>query len=504
MIKKNVFKSVRAKLFITLCIVILMIIFFFIVINNTVLETLYFHSKKEASLNVFNYINENLPKTAEELNEGNYRLELEKLEVKDNFEILVLQDENEVYVTNKNFVADFGTINDITYDIEYSIFNKTDIMYSRENINMRKMVNRNNGFSYIFVDSVLENGNKLYIRTPIAPIQESAALSNRFIYVLGFAAIILGGIAIIFITERFTKPIEELNDIANEMAKLNFKRKYRINDSEDEIDELGKSINTLSDKLEETINQLKINNSELEKDIEAKSKIDEMRKQFISDVSHELKTPIALIQGYAEGLVENVTTDEESRKFYTEVILDEANKMDKLVKRLLELMKLEYEDRKFNDEKFDIVELINSVVKNSKVVLEEQKINVDFQEENPIYVFADDFYIEQVITNYFTNAIKNVEEIDKVKEIKISVKKSKELGKYRVSVFNTGKKIDEENLNRIWTRFYKVDTARTRSKGGTGIGLALVKAIMTKYNNAYGVKNKKNGVEFYFDIQEAK
>lgn len=504
MIKKNVFKSVRAKLFLTLCIVILMIIFFFIVINNTVLETLYFHSKKEASLNVFNYINENLPKTAEELNEGNYRLELEKLEVKDNFEIIVLQNENEVYVTNKNFVTDFGTINDITYDIEYSIFNKTDIMYSRENINMRKMVNRNNGFSYILVDSVLENGNKLYIRTPIAPIQESAALSNRFIYVLGFAAIILGGIAIIFITERFTKPIEELNDIANEMAKLNFKRKYRINDSEDEIDELGKSINTLSDKLEETINQLKINNSELEKDIEAKSKIDEMRKQFISDVSHELKTPIALIQGYAEGLVENVTTDEESRKFYTEVILDEANKMDKLVKRLLELMKLEYEDRKFNDEKFDIVELINSVVKNSKVVLEEQKINVDFQEENPIYVFADDFYIEQVITNYFTNAIKNVEEIDKVKEIKISVKKSKELGKYRVSVFNTGKKIDEENLNRIWTRFYKVDTARTRSKGGTGIGLALVKAIMTKYNNAYGVKNKKNGVEFYFDIQEAK
>lgn len=504
MIKKNVFKSVRAKLFITLCVVILMIIFFFIVINNTVLETLYFHSKKEASLNVFNYINEKLPKTSEELSQGHYYSELEKLEVKDNFEILVLQDETEVYATNKNFVADFGTINDITYDIEYSIFNKTDIMYSKENVSIRKMVNKNNGFSYILLDSILANGNKLYIRTPVAPIQESVALSNRFIYVLGFAAIILGGIAIIVITERFTKPIEELNDIANEMAKLNFKRKYRINDSEDEIDELGKSINTLSDKLEETINQLKINNSELEKDIEAKSKIDEMRKQFISDVSHELKTPIALIQGYAEGLVENVTTDEESRKFYTEVILDEANKMDKLVKRLLELMKLEYEDRKFNDDKFDIVELINSVVKNSKVVLEEQKIKVDFTEENPIYVYADDFYIEQVVTNYFTNAIKNVEEIDKVKEIKISIKKSKELGKYRVSVFNTGKKIDEENLNRIWTRFYKVDTARTRSKGGTGIGLALVKAIMTKYNNAYGVKNKKNGVEFYFDIQEAK
>ncbi|MBR3832601.1 MAG: GHKL domain-containing protein, partial [Mycoplasmataceae bacterium] len=141
---------------------------------------------------------------------------------------------------------------------------------------------------------------------------------------------------------------------------------------------------------------------------------------------------------------------------------------------------------------------------NSKVVLAEQKIEIDFSEQEPIYVFADDFYIEQVITNYFTNAIKNAEEVDKVKQIKISIKKSKEPNKYRVTVFNTGKKIDEENLNRIWTRFYKVDTARTRSKGGTGIGLALVKAIMTKYNSAYGVKNKKNGVEFYFDIQEAK
>ena len=253
---------------------------------------------------------------------------------------------------------------------------------------------------------------------PITPVEQSVGVSNKFIYIIGVAAIALGGIAITFVTQRFTKPIEELNDIANEMSKLNFKRKYRINDSEDEIDELGKSINTLSDKLEETINQLKINNSELERDIEEKSKIDEMRKQFISDVSHELKTPIALIQGYAEGLVDNVISDEENKQFYAEVILDEANKMDKLVKRLLELMKLEYEDRKFNNSKFDIIELINDVVKNSKVVLEEKNIEVEFKEENPIYIYADDFYIEQVVSNYFTNAIKNVLEVNRNKKNK--------------------------------------------------------------------------------------
>lgn len=501
---KKVFKSVRAKLFFTLCVVILMLIGFFIIINNAVLEALYYYSKKESTLETYNYINENLSKILEEEKEK-YELELEKIAINNNFEILIIgTDNNLVYSTNKNFVEDFGEINEIKYEVKYSIFNKSEILYSKENITIRRIKDKKNGIPYILLDGKLDSGDKIYIRLPITPIQDSVNISNRFIYIIGIATIVLGAIAITFITERFTKPIEELNDIANEMSNLNFKRKYRINDSEDEIDELGKSINTLSDKLEETINQLKVNNSELEKDIEEKSKIDEMRKQFISDVSHELKTPIALIQGYAEGLVENVNTDEENRKFYSEVILDEANKMDKLVKRLLELMKLEYEDRKFNDAKFDIVELINEVVKNSKVVLNENNIEVEFKEKQPIYVYADDFYIEQVVTNYFTNAIKNISEINGNKKIRIAIKKGKEIGKLRVTVFNTGKNIDQENINRIWTRFYKVDESRNRSKGGTGIGLALVKAIMTKYKSNYGVTNKKDGVEFYFEIPEAK
>lgn len=419
-------------------------------------------------------------------------------------DLLILNGEDIVYATVRNFVPDFGTINEIKYDVKYSIFNKSDIMLVQDNLSLRKIKSKRTGLPYMLLIGDLDNENKIYIRIPITPIEQSTSISQEFIYIIGIAAIVLGGVAITFITQRFTKPIEELNDIANEMSNLNFKRKYRINDSEDEIDELGKSINILSDKLEETINQLKINNSELERDIEEKSKIDEMRRQFISDVSHELKTPIALIQGYAEGLVDNVITDEENKKFYAEVILDEANKMDKLVKRLLELMKLEYEDRNFNDQKFDIVEVINSSIKNSKVVLEENKINIEFKEENPIYVYADDFYIGQVITNYFTNAIKNVLEVGGNKKIKFTVKNSKDKERIRIGVFNTGKNIDQENLNRIWTRFYKIDESRDRSKGGTGIGLALVKAIMTKYNCPYGVVNKKDGVEFYFEIPLSK
>ena len=137
-------------------------------------------------------------------------------------------------------------------------------------------------------------------------------------------------------------------------------------------------------------------------------------------------------------------------------------------------------------------------------MLTEKNIEVEFVGDNPTNVYADDFYIEQVVTNYFTNAMKNASEINGKKRIRISIRKGKELGKLRVTVFNTGKNIEEENLNRIWTRFYKVDTSRNRSNGGTGIGLALVKAIMNRYNSKYGVSNKKDGVEFYFEIQEAK
>jgi len=497
----KIFKSVRAKLFITLCIVVLMIISFLIIVNNVVLETIYYNSKKEASLDTYSYINNNFPKEFETSNKDRYELELERISIDNTFDILIINEENEdIYVSNNNFLNNFEEISDIKYDVQYSILNRSDIMYSKDNVSIRKIQDKKNGIEFILLNSKLDNNNNLYIRMPVAPIRESVNIANNFLYILALVSVAFGGIAITVITQKFTKPIEELNEIANRMSKLDFEKKYNIRDTEDEINELGISINVLSDKLEKTINQLTLNNLELEKDIEEKSKLSEMRNQFISDVSHELKTPIALIQGYSEGLIENVNTDEENRKFYSEVIFDEANKMDKLVKRLLELMKLEYANTQFNNTKFDIVELINEVIRNSKVVLDEQKIEVEFKEKESINVFADDFYIEQVVTNYFTNALKYVKESGNKKQIKIYIKKGKESGKLRVCIFNTGDNIGEEDLNRIWTRFYKIDESRNRSKGGTGIGLSLVKAIMTKYNNSYGVVNKKDGVEFYFEI----
>ena len=133
-------------------------------------------------------------------------------------------------------------------------------------------------------------------------------------------------------------------------------------------------------------------------------------------------------------------------------------------------------------------------------MIEEKNITIDFETNKPVMVNADDFYIEQVVTNYFTNAIKHTIEVNKEKKIKITIEEKD--NKIRVSVFNTGNPIPEEHLNKIWGRFYKEDTSRNRTDGGTGIGLALVKAIMNNYKNDYGVINKENGVEFYFELDK--
>ncbi len=377
---------------------------------------------------------------------------------------------------------------------------ENSLLYKNNKITIRKVEDSGNGLTFILLNATLDNGYILYIRMPIASIHESVKISNKFLYLIGGLTIIIGGIVGSIISRKFTRPILELNDIANKMAKLDFSQKYRTNDEDDELNNLGKSINTMSDKLEKTINRLRESNIELEKDIEEKSKIDEMRKQFISDVSHELKTPIALIQGYSEGLIENVNTDDKNREFYASVILDEANKMDKLVKQLLELMKLEYGKREFNNERFNVCELIEEVIRKSKVMLEENHIEIEYEKENEVFVNADSFYIEQVITNYFTNAIKNAKEVNEKKAIKISITPNIENNTVRIGVFNTGENIDEENLNRIWNRFYKADESRNREDGGTGIGLSIVKAIMNNYKKDYGVVNKEDGVEFYFDL----
>ena len=489
---RDALKSVRVKLFLMLSLIVLLIIAFLILVNNFVFGQFYLYSKTKDLKEVYEVINDyyNNP-TDIDINS-----ELEKLAINNNFDILIKDDDNiNIFTSNKDFLSTFGEMNAMTNAI-----NAGELIEENDKFIIRRLRESKTGISYILLSAKLDNDYLLYIRIPVSSIQESVKISNNFLYLIAGFTILISAVIVNFVSRKFTEPILELNTIAKNMANLDFSHKYRITDADDEINNLGKSINQMSDKLESTIKQLRNTNIELERDIEEKSKIDEMRKSFISDVSHELKTPIALIQGYSEGLLENVNTDDESKKFYAEVILDETNKMDKLVKQLLELMKLEYGKREFSDKEFNIVELEKEVIRKSKVMLDEKQVEVELLSPDEITVIADDFYIEQVITNYLTNAIKHVEERNGKKRIVIENSVNVEKNKVRIKVYNTGINIKEEDMTRIWNRFYKIDESRNRADGGTGIGLSFVKAIMTNYKNEYGVVNKDDGVEFYFEL----
>ncbi len=348
---------------------------------------------------------------------------------------------------------------------------------------------------YLEMYGRLSTGISFIMRTPIESIRESAKIAQRFFTYVGIAGAVAGGIIIWYASKKITEPILELNNISERMVHLDFDIKYHAK-THNEIDLLGENMNKLSASLEQSISDLKTANNELKKDIEKKEKIDEMRKEFLSNVSHELKTPIALIQGYAEGLKEGINDDSESREFYCEVIMDEAAKMNHMVKKLLTLNHLEFGNDVVDMERFDIVALIENYIQSAGILTRQNQIEVRMEQYSPIYVWADEFKTEEVFMNYFSNAVNHCSG----KKV-IDVRLEQRNGKVRISIFNTGEPIPEESIGHIWEKFYKVDKARTREYGGSGVGLSIVKAIMESMNQEFGVENYNNGVLFWFELE---
>ncbi len=358
---------------------------------------------------------------------------------------------------------------------------------------------RQEGEEYLEMYGRLMSGISFIMRTPVESIRESANVANRFFAYVGAAGTMAGGIIIWCVSKKITDPIRKLNEISEQMVHLHFEAKY-AGKGQNEIDLLGENINKLSASLERSISELKTANNELQKDIEKREQIDEMRKEFLANVSHELKTPIALIQGYAEGLAESVNDDPEGRAFYCEVITDEASKMNAMVQKLLTLNQLEFGNDVVALERFDMTQLVHSYIQSAAILASSSGIEVVLKEPGPVYVWADEYKTEEVFANYFSNAVNHC---SGEKKIVVSLEKGQE-GLVRVSVFNTGDRIPEESLPHLWEKFYKVDKARTREYGGSGVGLSIVKAIQESMNQKYGVENYSNGVLFWFELESAR
>ena len=355
------------------------------------------------------------------------------------------------------------------------------------------------GIEYLELWGTVSTGDYIIMRTALNSIRESAGVSNRFLAQVGFLMIILCAAIIWLVTGKITKPIEELAELSERMSSLDFDAKYKSGGN-NEIGILGEHMNELSETLEKTISELKTSNNELKRDIEIKEKQDSMRVEFLSNVSHELKTPIALISGYAEGLKDNVADDEESREYYCDVIIDEADRMGKLVKNLMTLNELEFGEN-IKVERFDVAALVSGCLQASELLIKQNGITVSFEEKEPRYVWSDEFMTEEVFNNYLSNAVHYCEP-GKAGEKRIDIGFEDRGDTLRISVSNTGTPIPEEALPRLFDKFYKVDKARTREYGGSGVGLSIVKAVMDSLNRDYGVTNLEDGVCFWFELDK--
>ncbi len=354
------------------------------------------------------------------------------------------------------------------------------------------------------VDVVTENKYLVYrfsisnsfigeLRVQMAQIENSARIANKFISIIAAIFLFISLLWVFAFSKKISEPISRMNEITGNMAALDFTKKLSV-ESNDEIGQLAVSINNLSEKLDNTLQDLNESNAKLRSEIELEHQLDKMRKGFVANVSHELKTPISIIQGYAEGLKADINTA--SKEKYIDVIVDESKRMNRLVLSILNLSKYESGQIPLNYSSFDISELIK--VRAERIFIGDLKVVFDVPDE--LMVYADIDQIDQVLKGYMENAKSHINEGG---EIKISATDNQN-GKCTVTVYNSGSRIETEQMPEIWQSFYRGDKSHNRQSGRFGLGLSIVSAIMKMHGESCGVYNTDSGVCFWFTVSTKK
>jgi two-component system sensor histidine kinase VanS len=326
----------------------------------------------------------------------------------------------------------------------------------------------------------LTGGKWIVLTKQLKGVAESAAIANRFFAICAAAALMLGGLVIYLFSGKIVRPVLEMNRVARSIAELDFQTIPDIC-SKDELGELAGSINVISEKLENSVRSLR-------KDVA-------YQKQLTRDTSHELKTPIGVIKGYAEGLLYGVADDPDSMKEYCRTIASECDRMDELVKDMLELSALEAGDAAPKRTEFPARELLCDVADSFQPLLADKGIRCACECPEDLTVSADCAMMKRALGNFLTNAVRYG---DENRYIRLSARRDGR--RVRFSVYNTGSGVPEAELGKIWDTFYKVDKARTREAGGHGLGLAMVKSIAELHSGDCGAENQKGGIEFFIAV----
>ncbi|WP_105616253.1 sensor histidine kinase [Vallitalea okinawensis] len=492
--------SIRKKLFLQIGALIILLIGLLILANTYLLQHYYINKQKTQLIDYYDQIN-NLSVSQYEDNLRDFI----SYENKSNVDILIFNEDDGIIYSSKSYLLDDKMKNKLGVKPppNEKALERPPIEIKREEP-INEKIKFILGVDYItkeddlILTGDLDNGNIIDLHIPLISIKTSIALANEFLIIVGTIVFIIAMLFAYVVSRTFTRPILEMNKATLGMKNLDFGIQCKV-ESNDELGQLAQSINEMSAELDDTIQSLHFSNLELQQEIKEKIKIDEKRKQLLNNVSHELKTPLALMQGYAEGLKLNVAKNHNRVDFYCDVIVDEAKKMNYLVQNLLNINQFEIGDEILHKSEFEVVDFVNYIVEKYTPLLCENNINLQLSLPEPTNVYADSFRSEQVLTNYLNNAIQYV---DEKKDVHITLLKSDR--KVRIEVYNSCQHINDLELEKLWDSFYKRDKARTRDNGGHGLGLSIVKAIQEASHNNYGVRSENNGITFWFelDLQE--
>lgn len=356
------------------------------------------------------------------------------------------------------------------------------------------------GVNYMLVLERLRSGNEdmsyMFVMTSLQPVSEAVSLlTSYFIYVVPGVIMILLLLSFVF-SRIVSKPLVTLSQSAARMANLDFTVRTPIR-TQDEFGELSQSLNILSSNLDETLRELTNANTKLQEDMQEKARLERLRKELIANISHELKTPLGIVKGFAEGLQDNVAVDKRDR--YVAHILSEVDKMNALIMDMLELSRYEAKAVRLIRSNYSIDEQVRKAVDSFDVQRSDKQLIIEITSEEQVRVTADARRMEQVIVNLLSNAIRHAYEHSTIR-----------IALYRLSaeqycfrIDNNGPQLSEEKLLRVWEQFYRGERSRDRKSGGTGLGLAICRHILELHGSTYGVENTKDGVSFYFTVDRS-
>lgn len=460
--------KIRWKIFFLMFSVVLMIILGLIATNTIYLEKFYIKNKREK-----------LVELGQILIDPKYVIDFQNLEMHSNVAILIKRTD-ELYKLEKEAVLPKEEIDEIIVHLKNNeyVFKEITLLDYRGKVLIL--------FMPYMRDRYIE------IITPLSFIQEGLEISTRYHLLIIVLALIIGSSMSFVFSKKMTDPILELKEITQRISLLDFNIKFE-KERKDEIGELGYAINKMGGTLEKNIDEINKVNKKLMEDIENEKRLDKLRKEFIASVSHELKTPIAIIQGYAQGLMENIAETEEDRNFYCEIIVEESLKMDSLVKELLLITQMESGYFKIEKEKVDLYQMIKDI--RDKYSSKSREIK--YIGEKNIFAYCDEKYIDRVLENLVVNALKYS---TGDREVTITVEDIED--RYRVIISNESENLSEDDLENIWTPFYRVNKARDRD--GHGLGLAIVRGILENHKSKFGVYiTEKNIINFWFELEKA-